>query len=85
MGFFFHIGRYFSMLKLVLAKPEKHKMYFKQLIYEIENLGVNSVGIVVIISVFLSLAGTVFTLTMYTLVYRAAAGLAELNAQPAVR
>jgi phospholipid/cholesterol/gamma-HCH transport system permease protein len=53
MGFFFHIGRYFSMLKLVLAKPEKHKMYLKQLIYELENLGVNSVGIVVIISIFI--------------------------------
>jgi phospholipid/cholesterol/gamma-HCH transport system permease protein len=53
MGFFFHIGRYFSMLKLVIAKPEKHKMYLKQLIYELENLGVNSVGIVVIISIFI--------------------------------
>ena len=53
MGFFFHIGRYFTMLKLVLAKPEKHKMYFKQLFYEIENLGVNSVGIVIIISIFI--------------------------------
>ena len=41
------------MLKLTMAKPEKHKMYLKQLIYEIENLGVNSVGIVIIISVFI--------------------------------
>ena len=53
MGFFFHIGRYFTMLKLVLAKPEKHKLYFRQLFYEIENLGVNSVGIVIVISVFI--------------------------------
>ncbi len=53
MGFFFHIGRYFMMLKNVLARPEKHRIYLRQLFYEIENLGVNSVGIVVIISLFI--------------------------------
>jgi len=53
MGFFFHIGRYFMMLKDVFSKPEKHKIYLRQLFYEIENLGVNSVGIVVIISLFI--------------------------------
>ncbi|WP_319271731.1 ABC transporter permease [uncultured Draconibacterium sp.] len=53
MGFFFHIGRYFSMLKRVFARPEKHKLYIRQLFHEIENLGVNSVGIVIIISIFI--------------------------------
>ncbi len=53
MGFFFHTGRYFMMLKSVFAKPEKHRIYLRQLFYEIENLGVNSVGIVVIISLFM--------------------------------
>nr|WP_321353611.1 ABC transporter permease [uncultured Draconibacterium sp.] len=53
MGFFFHIGRYFSMLKRVFARPEKHKLYFRQLFHEIDNLGVNSVGIVIIISIFI--------------------------------
>ncbi len=53
MGFFFHVGRYFLMLKRVFAKPEKHKMYIKQLFHEIDNLGVNSVGIVVVISIFI--------------------------------
>ena len=53
MGFFFHVGRYFSMLKRVFARPEKHKMYFRQLFLEIDNLGVNSVWIVLIISVFI--------------------------------
>jgi phospholipid/cholesterol/gamma-HCH transport system permease protein len=41
------------MLKNVFSKPEKHRMYLRQLFYEIENLGVNSVGIVVIISLFI--------------------------------
>lgn len=53
MGFFFHIGRYFTMLKRVFARPERHKMYLRQLFLEIDNLGVNSVWIVLIISVFI--------------------------------
>lgn len=53
MGFFFHTGRYFTMLKRVFARPEKHKMYIRQLFHEIDNLGVNSVGIVIIISIFI--------------------------------
>ena len=53
MGFFFHVGRYFTLLSKVFSKPEKHKMYLRQLIYEIDNLGVNSVGIVIIISIFI--------------------------------
>lgn len=53
MNFFFHVGRYFVMLKKVFARPEKHKMYIRQLFHEIDNLGVNSVGIVIIISVFI--------------------------------
>jgi phospholipid/cholesterol/gamma-HCH transport system permease protein len=53
MGFFFHVGRYFTLLSRVFAKPERHKMYLRQLFYEIENLGVNSVGIVIMISIFI--------------------------------
>ncbi len=41
------------MLGKTFAKPEKHKLYFRQLFLEIENLGVNSVGIVIIISLFI--------------------------------
>jgi len=41
------------MLKMVFAKPEKYRLYIRQLFHEIDNLGVNSVGIVIIISVFI--------------------------------
>lgn len=41
------------MLGRVFARPEKHKLYIRQLFHEIENLGVNSVGIVVIVSLFI--------------------------------
>ncbi|KAF0236481.1 MAG: hypothetical protein FD181_2709 [Prolixibacteraceae bacterium] len=53
MKFLFHAGRYFSMIRMVFARPEKHRMYVKQLFYEIENLGVSSVGIVVMVSIFI--------------------------------
>ena len=53
MSFFYHVGRYFLLLKRIFARPEKHKMYFRQLFHEIDNLGVNSVGIVIIISIFI--------------------------------
>ncbi len=53
MNFFANVGRYFMMLKRVFARPERHKMYLRQLFHEIDNLGVNSVGIVIIISVFI--------------------------------
>ncbi|QGY44597.1 ABC transporter permease [Maribellus comscasis] len=53
MKFFFNVGRYFTMLKRVFARPERHKMYLRQLFREIDNLGVNSVGIVIVISVFI--------------------------------
>lgn len=53
MKFFYNVGRYFIMLKRVFAHPERHKMYIRQLFHELDTLGVNSVGIVIIISVFI--------------------------------
>lgn len=53
MKFFFNVGRYFTMLRRVFARPERHRMYIRQLFREIDNLGVNSVGIVIVISVFI--------------------------------
>ena len=53
MNILFHIGRYFWMLRKVFSRPEKHKMYVRQLFQEIDSLGINSIGIVVIISLFI--------------------------------
>lgn len=53
MNFFLHIGRYFSLLGRVFARPERTKIYLRKLFQEIESLGINSVGIVVIISIFM--------------------------------
>lgn len=41
------------MLKRIFARPEKHKMYVRQLFHEIDTLGVGSVWLVIIISLFI--------------------------------
>ena len=53
------IGRYFILLGKIFRKPEKHYVYYRQTMKELIYLGVNSIGIVIIISVFM---GAVITL-----------------------
>jgi phospholipid/cholesterol/gamma-HCH transport system permease protein len=53
MKFLFHFGRYLGLLRLSFQRPEKQSIYFRQIMVEIENLGLASVGIVAIISVFM--------------------------------
>ena len=53
------------MLSKVFARPEKRKVYYRQVLIEIESLGINSIGIVILISIFM---GAVITLqTRYNL------------------
>ncbi len=47
-----HLGQYFIMMKKVLNKPEKFNVFWKQLLLEIEKVGLNSLGIVLFISFF---------------------------------
>ncbi len=66
MSFIESIGQYVLFLSRVFSKPERGRVFFAQIIKEIYKLGVNSVGIVVIISVFM---GAVISLqTAYNLV-----------------
>jgi phospholipid/cholesterol/gamma-HCH transport system permease protein len=65
MKVFQEIGKYFLLMGKVFSRPEKGKMYYKQIFREIESLGINSIGIVIIISIFM---GAVITLqTRYNL------------------
>ncbi|RKE00256.1 MlaE family ABC transporter permease [Marinifilum flexuosum] len=59
MNLFEHVGKFSRFLLLVLSKPEKGKIFFSQIVREIHKLGINSIGIVVIISLFM---GAVITL-----------------------
>jgi phospholipid/cholesterol/gamma-HCH transport system permease protein len=53
MTLFFHIGRYFMLLFRVFSKPEKFSVYVRQIVYEMNSLGIGSLSIVSIISVFM--------------------------------
>ncbi|HJA97501.1 MAG TPA: ABC transporter permease [Candidatus Alistipes faecavium] len=55
------IGRYFMLMGKVFSRPEKAAIYRRRIIYEMESLGVNSIGLTAIISVFI---GAVITLQM---------------------
>jgi phospholipid/cholesterol/gamma-HCH transport system permease protein len=61
LGIIENIGKYFIFLSKVFARPENLKMYYRQLIIEVANLGVNSIGIVAIISVFIGAVITIQT------------------------
>ena len=47
-----HLGLYFSMMKKVISKPEKWSVFRKQLVLEMEKVGINSVSLVIILSFF---------------------------------
>ena len=53
MNLFFNIGQYFLMMKKVFSRPEKTRIYVQQTIKEFEIIGINSVGIVALISAFM--------------------------------
>ena len=59
MKLFFHFGRYFILMKRVFGKPEKFSIYRNRIFEEINLLGIGSLGIVAIISVFI---GAVITI-----------------------
>ena len=53
MRMLFHIGRYFEMLGRVFSRPEKMRIFGRQIVLEIDSLGLSSVGIVALMSVFM--------------------------------
>ena len=58
---FEQIGRYFILMGKVFSRPEKRSIYRRRIIYEMEALGLNSIGLTAIISIFI---GAVITLQM---------------------
>lgn len=56
------IGAYVLLIRKSLRKPQKHKVFFKLLIREINDLGINSFGLVLFTSIFV---GAVVAIQMY--------------------
>ena len=59
MKFFQHFGEYLLFLKAVFTKPEKGKIFFKQIITESNNIGVGSFAIISLISGFIGAVSTI--------------------------
>src|SRR6185369_9869238 len=61
MTVFSEIGRYLLMIKGMFSKPENMKMYWKEFMHQCVEIGIGSLGIVVIISVFMGAVSAVQT------------------------
>lgn len=61
MDILYHAGRYFELLYRVFSRPERGKLYAKRTFHELEALGLNSIGLVVLISIFM---GAIITLQL---------------------
>ena len=61
MKIFPDIGRYLLMIKGMFSKPENGKMYWKEFIHQCTELGIGSLGIVGIISIFIGAVSTIQT------------------------
>lgn len=56
-----HFGRYLLMLKGMISRPENIRLYWKELMHQCNEIGFRSIGIVVVISIFLGAVTTVQT------------------------
>ncbi|TAH03536.1 MAG: ABC transporter permease [Sphingobacteriales bacterium] len=58
---FYHFGKYILLLKSVFKKPEKFSIYQEEIFREMVDIGLGSLGIISIISVFIGAVTTVQT------------------------
>ncbi|HEX2608575.1 MAG TPA: ABC transporter permease [Flavisolibacter sp.] len=61
MTFFSEVGNYLIMIKGMFSKPENWRMYWREFMHQCSEIGIGSLGIVVIISVFMGAVSTVQT------------------------
>lgn len=61
MNLLTHIGSYILMLKDMFSKPENAKLYWKEFMHQCSDIGIGSLGIVCIISVFIGAVSAIQT------------------------
>src|SRR6476659_10728869 len=61
MDFLSKFGRYLLMIRGMFSKPENGKMYWKEFMHQCSEIGIGSLGIVVIISIFIGAVSVVQT------------------------
>jgi len=59
--FFTDVGAYFILLKGMFTKPENWGMYWRELMHQCSEIGIGSLGIVAVISVFIGAVSTIQT------------------------
>jgi len=64
MNIFNYTGKYFLMLVGVFSKPEKFRIYFNNLMNEMVGLGINSMGLITVISFFMGAVISLQTASM---------------------
>ena len=79
---FYQIGQYFLLMALVFRRPEKAAIYRRQILAEMDQLGLKSLGIIAIISLFMGAVLTIQTAfnTDHPLLPRYAIGFATRQA-----
>src|SRR6478609_8599954 len=61
MTFFNEFGKFFLMIKGMFTRPENGKMYWKEFMHQCSEIGIGSLGIVAIISIFIGAVSVVQT------------------------
>jgi len=61
MGVFTHFGRYLLMIKGMMTRPENMRMYWKEFMHQCVEIGIGSLGIVILISIFMGAVSAVQT------------------------
>lgn len=61
MRFLSEVGKYFIMLKGMFSKPENWRVYWKEFMHQCSEIGIGSLGIVIIISVFIGAVSAIQT------------------------
>ena len=59
LNLLYHVGRYLLLLRQSLSKPENFTMYWKETIRQMESIGIGSLIIVALISVFMGAVAAV--------------------------
>jgi len=65
-NFFHGLGKYFLFLVKIVYKPEKAKPYYNQIIREMDKIGINSLSLVIIITLFMGAVITMQTAINFT-------------------
>ena len=56
-----HFGRYLILMRSFFKSPERFNVYWNEFLKECNDIGVNSLGIVALISVFMGAVSTIQT------------------------